>query len=872
MEFFKKVMFTRFRTRVWFLLSAVYLLSATCIVVVLFKSFQSDLLESTAAQADHRFELMEKSLGAYTETAKQHALLLSRSPQIIGYVNDISDSTHAESRYRSDVEALFSALLHTYRECFQARLINAETGLELLRLNRDSSGVAIVRPEQLQDKSDRSYFKEGLLLEPGVCYTSGFDLNREFGKLSYPYIKTMRVATPIYTGDKMAAILVLNMDAASWFEQLQTYKTPIDDLYIIDPNSGFLLHPNSEYSFSGFREDAEIEPFDQNLLEFSVNEQAQPFDELYGKNLHWLIRGKTIQEDEAESKRLVLLSLVRKDLVFESARKDTRLTFGLILLALCGGVFVLLWLSELIVKPIKDLAQTVSDSYSGATIELPKLPGDDEFAQLNNSFVVLSQKVNQQFSDLEEARLQAEKALTTKDEFLGNVSHEIRTPLNTISGMTEALKQESLSPKQKELVEALSYSVDHLLSMINDILDYNQVIEGQLKLQLQTFSPEELVRNVCLGFNQQALDHGIDLGYEVENSVPTLIEADGVRITQILHNLVVNALKFTNSGSINLKATYENGELMLTVRDTGVGMTSEELQTIFNRYQQASDGQNNKRGLGLGLSIVKYLVTLMNGRVEVASEKGKGTRFIIWIPARVVDATNGANLLSEPGKTINALYVDDVEVNRITMQHLVGSTEINLHTVANCAAAIAELVDKEIHVILMDLRMPKVDGFQCIEKIRDSYKDIPIIAVSANLGQKELNRLAAIGVNHSILKPIDPKKLLSMINSILNGRGRSVYSSLLQDHCNRDLKLLRKVMVSFEKLLDESLDQCDQQASNDNDPKKLINDIRHRIAPSVKIFRSEAILGDDDSSIRSLQEKLIQIKEALFKLKTENNL
>lgn len=368
---------------------------------------------------------------------------------------------------------------------------------------------------------------------------------------------------------------------------------------------------------------------------------------------------------------------------------------------------------------------------------------------------------------------QLEIALKAKDEFLSVMSHEIRTPLNSIIGFTHLLSRQETLPAQTEIFETLSFSSNHLLTLVNDILDFSKLQAGKLKLENIAFDLKNLAIKTLMMFRQQTDDKHIDLKYHIDPDLPSFVLGDPTRLGQILNNLLGNAVKFTNQGFVELSlGKTVDAQLEIKVSDSGIGMSSDEQQRIFEAFTQASSSTNRKYGgTGLGLSITKKLVTLQGGSISLSSIPGKGTTFMVQLPLEATDniAREDTQEFDQDNiKGLKVLYVEDVMPNQFLMKGFCKQWGVDLTLASDGAEALNILRrSQKFDLVLMDIMMPGIDGYQTTELIRkmegDYFRTLPIIAVTASVSDREAKKYQVFGMNDFVEKPIRPNELMQKI-------------------------------------------------------------------------------------------------------------
>jgi signal transduction histidine kinase/CheY-like chemotaxis protein len=386
-------------------------------------------------------------------------------------------------------------------------------------------------------------------------------------------------------------------------------------------------------------------------------------------------------------------------------------------------------------------------------------------------------KQNQLIRQLNISEKKVRESAQLKENFIANMSHEIRTPMNAILGFTNLLQRKKLDDESREFVLTIQKSGDSLLNIINDILDLSKIEAGMMRIESAPFSIRGLVHSVETMFRANPGEKQLQLSVFVDKSLPDTLEGDATRLTQILVNLVGNALKFTHQGSITLTITHEGVtdniiKTGITIIDTGIGIEKEKLQYIFERFQQADDSVTRKYGgTGLGLSIVNDLVLLQRGNIRIESKPGEGTTFRLSIPYKIA-----AKQIIPPLSKISPvtrlpifenaciLVVEDNEINQSLIKHLFNSWQLAFEMVNNGREALDKLRITTYTLILMDIQMPQMDGYNASREIRNTLAlDTPIIAMTAHALAGEREKCLRYGMNDYISKPIQEEPLYKLI-------------------------------------------------------------------------------------------------------------
>lgn len=370
----------------------------------------------------------------------------------------------------------------------------------------------------------------------------------------------------------------------------------------------------------------------------------------------------------------------------------------------------------------------------------------------------------------------AEQAVVAKSEFLSVMSHEIRTPLNAVIGFSHLLLDNNPRADQVEYLSILKFSGENLLNLVNDILDFSKLDSGKAELEGYNFSLKLLTDNLLKSFQPKAEEKSIRLSINYDPRLPETIKGDSVRIGQVLNNLFSNALKFTDTGAVSLdirivEETNSYYKTHFVVSDTGIGIPEEKQQKIFELFTQA-DGSTGRKygGTGLGLNIAQKIITLMGGELQVRSEPGRGADFFFTVPLMKAEhATVRESKVLKPEadpqqlKNIKVLLAEDHKANSFLAKQFLQKWGAEVVIAENGKEALNYLSDQDIDIVLMDLQMPVMDGFECAAIIRTTHPHLPILALTASRSEEIEARVYAAGMNDFVGKPFKPKELQAKI-------------------------------------------------------------------------------------------------------------
>lgn len=379
-------------------------------------------------------------------------------------------------------------------------------------------------------------------------------------------------------------------------------------------------------------------------------------------------------------------------------------------------------------------------------------------------------------AQLIEAKQYAENLLRLKEQFLANMSHEIRSPLSAIVGVTRQLARTELSEKQKEYIDVLSTSSNHLMAVINDILDYSKLATGKLRLESRVFSPRDVVNDAVKLFEVRASEKGLQILSNIDQSLPQSVIGDDFRLRQVLINLLSNAIKFTEQGSIIvsgtvLRKTDESVKIQFTVADTGIGISPEMQSQVFEEFTQADGGISRKfGGTGLGLTIVKKLVELQGGEISLTSEPNEGTIIRVVIPystreIQTVDSEQENHYAIKPGTAI--LIIDDDEVNRLIISEIAKNIGLQVDAIGDARHVTEQLNAKRYDAVITDIQMPEVSGYEVVQLIENAGYAIPVFAITANDMVDNPEHFSNLGFSGYLIKPFAENDLLRLLSPVI---------------------------------------------------------------------------------------------------------
>jgi len=482
--------------------------------------------------------------------------------------------------------------------------------------------------------------------------------------------------------------------------------------------------------------------------------------------------------------------------------------------------------------------------------------------------------------ELIRAKELAEHSKKAEEQFLANMSHEIRTPMNAIVGLTDILMDASLSPGQKECVSAIKISAGNLLAVINDILDFSKIESGKVIIESAPFELDDLLNGIVQTLHFTANNKNISLSYSIDENIPPVLLGDTVRLRQILLNLSGNSIKFTEKGEVKIQAALQEIDedqyvVIFSVVDTGIGIPEDKQSAIFDSFTQASGDTTRKYGgTGLGLTIAKELIGLMNGSIFVKSKVNEGSTFYVTIPFKKGDTLTDVNEKKKQAFTYQelsgtrVLLVEDNVMNQFLAKKILQSWNFQIDVADNGNIAIEKIRQADFDIILMDIQMPEKDGFETTDYIRKQMpapkSSLPIIAITAHALIGEAEKCIAAGMNDYVSKPFNKTVLYEKINKLVDGSvvkaklkntNQHIDLAYLEKTVEGNIKFMTDVINLFLQQMPDMLDEMNQNCEQKEWDK--LRATAHKVRPSIELM-----------GIHSTKEILLEIEKLAIEKKS----
>lgn len=503
---------------------------------------------------------------------------------------------------------------------------------------------------------------------------------------------------------------------------------------------------------------------------------------------------------------------------------------------------------------------------------------EEELVLANKISEHLLKKGNKALNELLKTQKELKETMKVKEQFLANMSHEIRTPMNAIVGFTELILKTTLNAEQKQYIDAIKTSGQNLLVIVNDILDFSKSQAGKLVFEQIDIQLSQAISTLIDLMLPKSMQKNIRLSSKIDPKIPDLLIGDPTRLNQILLNLVNNAIKFTEEGEIKiiielLDQQEETVELLFSVKDTGIGIPKDKLHTIFEGFTQATNETTRKYGgTGLGLTIVKQLVEQQGGNITVESEEGAGSNFSFKLTFKKGCETKRKKLNEEkisPTKKVEDLHillVEDNYLNQVLATKVLTNWNWKVDVAENGAIAVNKLQKNDYDIILMDIQMPEMDGYEATRYIRKKLSPpkstIPIMAMTAHAISGEIERCEQVGMNGYISKPFNEDHLYEKILTILNldtmeenkntgtqmNEGRYTDLTYLKKLSKGDDDFVKQMISIFISQTPTAIQKMEADLSNKD--WGSLRAVAHKMKPSFSFV-----------GVTSLQEKIESIED-----------
>lgn len=699
---------------------------------MVFQKASEVIIDYSKENLKHSSELAEQSFYSIFKEVSNDIAVIAENPSLQNYINLNSEET------KSELEKLFYSTLKNKNDYFQIRFIGVENnGKEIIRYDKSNKGN-VVKADTLQEKGDRGYFKETVQINPGEFYFSPISLNEEYGVISKPYIPTLRAASPIYDREnKIRGIVVINVDMRGLYEKFNQISQGSTEFYLVDRTGQYLYSPDEQEQFSLQKNT------DHNFFsDYNIALPNQHHFEMVKDGKKSFLTYLKVLTYFRQKDKIYLITTIKRDALISSARAVQIYSLKTLLVVCLLSIIISLIFTRVFSKKINQITTAVLNYENENSEENLPLNRKDEIGLLANSFIRMREKIDHNVKELNLALKKEKQAKTQRDIFLQNMSHELRTPLNSILGFTQILYRKSTTEAQRNIISSLEKSATNLSGLVYDVLDHQKLIEGKLKIMLRPTNVANLIKDIYETYHFETLQKGLRFSINIDQKLEeNYYQIDPLRLSQIITNLIVNAIKYTEEGEIVLYSRISNNDsiLEIKIRDTGIGILSENINKINDRFFREKDEMNGRFGsYGLGLSIVKQLTHLFKGTLKATSDKGKGSEFCLKIPikkaplANKLESKKSNALIPILQNSYRILYIEDDAATSDLITYILESNSIDIIKAAKLENVEKFIVEGNFDLIITDLMIEEVNLKSRLQNwIKTKEISEPLIILSA---------------------------------------------------------------------------------------------------------------------------------------------
>lgn len=727
---------------------------------LVYRGGRDQVVRSARVDMAHARERAAERISIFTGTLKEDiGFLADNSPlRELALAVDSGDTVLIAAA-KERLALLMGSFIRSRPQYAQLRWIDADSlGMERIRFDRQGSLIIHVPDSALQAKGDRDYYREAVELAPGAHYFSAIDLNKEHGRVEVPWVPTLRAAAPVRTPEgRPMGIVVINADLRPLFSEIAALDEHAT-LILADDDGDVLLHPDTAVMFR-------FDFADRHQLTDAVPELAAQ------AGVEGEVPDRLVEHARFEPRGLgrpLEIVLLRDTHALLAAMRRER-DRNLLLAGAVGLCFVLVTalFAGGIARGLGRLTRRVERFAAGRSGEELPVRRRDEIGRLARSLEHMQQRISQRVEGIDRARVEAEMSDRQRRDFLANMSHEVRTPLNTIIGLSGEVNTGALDDGDRERLALVQRSAQRLKRLVDDLLLGARIGEGRLELRPSATDVRQLLSDLLQSHRRAAEEKGLALRMR-GGQLPERLWIDGLRLHQVIDNLVGNAVRFTSDGHVDVEANLDaEGFLHVIVTDTGPGLSPQERERVFERFERGVAAESSD-GAGLGLAITRRLVELMGGTLRLDTEKGRGACFHVALPTSAPREAPAEQPAPDPAALsgLRVLYVEDVESNRMVMEQWASKWGWKLTLAASPEEAIKTCEAADFDALLLDVDLGEgMRGTQLGMRLRGlkRLRYAPMLAVTAYTGEDQEEEILKAGLNDRVTKPIDRQELFDRL-------------------------------------------------------------------------------------------------------------
>ncbi len=704
------------------------------------------ILQFAKERIKNSTDLVAQSFDALLEGLKNDVGLVASSAKLQSYVNQ------PNTLLEQELVQVFTEMLQNKPSYFQIAILDTR-GKEIIKVIKKQGKIFQVPKGELQEKGNLRYFQEAILLKKKQFYFSEINLNEENGIIDLPEKPTLRSATPVYKNNQIFGLVLIKMELSAFYKELDETYAEDTRLYLIDDEGQYLYNEDHQKEFgvqrkTGFQFKDDFRTSTENLN--VSGESANDFVDNQGNSYVNYI--KNISYSQNGFHHIFVISTNNTNYVLESARQVRTQSLSILLVVIILSILFSFLFTLIYSKNIKAITQAITNYVEGKPQEQMQISSrKDELELLYQNFAQMREKIDNQLTELNQSLEREKIAKNQRDEFLQNMSHELRNPLHNINGLTQLLLKNAPSKNQLPIIQSLQKSASNLSGLVHDVLDYQKLVEQEVQIQYTPQNIGVILEEIYGNFQYEAVQKGLAFDIKIDSQLKEhYYLSDKLRLSQIILNLVVNALKFTHQGFITMEANIlENSILRISISDSGVGIQPENLEKINDRfYQEVQELKGSASGYGLGLSIVKQLVALFGGTFKASSTKFVGSTFEINLP--IIEAAFDKSQQTSPSGTslphlsgqYRIVHMDDDPTSLSLVKYAVEIPQLTLLQFGRMDDGLAEIKQNKPDLIISDLMFNGQNSLPKLIEVHDQFhRQIPIILTSAIDFDDEYNQL-----------------------------------------------------------------------------------------------------------------------------------